>query len=88
MQNVNAGLHRVPTRTVVLVLTKEPEKKIPSTAAKAMSLSAKVLRLSEIHLRAQLAFLAMQGTSRIARVSNSKLSGTGPYSLVSMASKR
>lgn len=44
----------------------EPEKKIPSTAAKAMSRSAKVDRSSEIHLRAQLAFLAMQGMVSMA----------------------
>ena len=45
---------------------KEPEKKIPSTAAKATRRCAKVERLSAIHLRAQSAFLRMQGTSRKA----------------------
>jgi hypothetical protein len=45
---------------------KEPEKKIPSTAAKAISRSAKVDRSSEIHLRAQLAFFWMQGMVSIA----------------------
>jgi hypothetical protein len=49
-----------------LRLTKDPEKKIPSTAAKAISRSAKVDLVSEIHLRAQSAFLAIQGTDSIA----------------------
>lgn len=39
-----------------------PEKKIPSTAAKAISRSPKIERSSEIHLRAQSAFFLMQGT--------------------------
>jgi hypothetical protein len=43
---------------------KEPEKKIPSTAAKATRRVAKVEFLSEIHRRAQSAFLRMQGTVR------------------------
>ena len=41
---------------------KEPLKKMPSTAAKAMSRWAKVEFLSDIHFRAQSAFLRMQGT--------------------------
>jgi hypothetical protein len=41
---------------------KAPEKKIPSTAAKATRREAKVEFLSVIHRRAQSAFLRMQGT--------------------------
>lgn len=41
---------------------KEPEKKIPSTAAKATNLSAKE-SLPEIHLKAQSAFFLIQGTN-------------------------
>ena len=41
---------------------KAPEKKMPSTAAKAMSRCAKVDCLSEIQRSAQSAFLRMQGT--------------------------
>jgi hypothetical protein len=37
---------------------------MPSTAANAINRSAKVDRVSEIHFNAQLAFLAMQGTSK------------------------
>lgn len=44
------------------MLTKDPEKKIPSTAANAINLSPNVDLLSEIHLSAQLAFFAMHGT--------------------------
>lgn len=40
----------------------EPEKKIPSTAAKATRREAKVDSRSLIQRRAQLAFLVMQGT--------------------------
>lgn len=40
----------------------EPEKKIPSTQAKAMSRSAKVEESSSIQRRAQSAFFLMQGT--------------------------
>lgn len=40
----------------------DPLKKIPSTAAKATRRLAKVEFLSEIHLRAQSAFLRMHGT--------------------------
>lgn len=43
---------------------KAPEKKMPSTAAKAMRRVPKVEFLSEIHRRAQSAFLRMQGTRR------------------------
>jgi hypothetical protein len=43
---------------------KDPEKKMPSTAANAMSRSAKVVRWSEIHLRAHWAFLWIAGTAR------------------------
>jgi hypothetical protein len=45
----------------------EPLKKIPSTAAKAIRRVAKVEFLSEIHRRAQSAFLRMQGTMRRVR---------------------
>src|SRR5271156_4084602 len=45
---------------------KEPEKKIPSTAAKATRRWAKVERLSEIQRRAQSAFLRMQGMVSMA----------------------
>ena len=49
---------------------KEPEKKMPSTAAKATRRWAKVEDLSWIHLIAQSAFLRMQGTvEREKRVS-------------------
>ena len=41
---------------------KDPEKKIPSTAAKATRRSPKTDCSSLIHLSAQSAFLAMQGT--------------------------
>jgi hypothetical protein len=41
---------------------KEPEKKIPSTAAKATRREAKVDSVSLIQRMAQSAFLAMQGT--------------------------
>lgn len=43
---------------------KDPEKKIPSTAAKATRRSPKTDCSSLIHLSAQSAFLAMQGTGR------------------------
>jgi len=60
--------HQVNGRTNpsidVTTLTKDPEKKIPSTAANAIKRSAKVLRRSDIHFKAQSAFLAMQGTAR------------------------
>ena len=42
----------------------EPEKKMPSTAAKATRRSPKTERSSEIHRSAQSAFLAMQGTAK------------------------
>lgn len=41
----------------------EPEKKMPSTAAKAMILSPKVAVCEAIHCKAQSAFLLTQGTS-------------------------
>jgi hypothetical protein len=44
----------------------DPEKKIPSTAAKAMRRSAKVERVSVIHLSAQSAFFLMQGMVSMA----------------------
>lgn len=40
----------------------EPLKKIPSTAANAISRQPKVESLSEIHLSAQSAFFLMHGT--------------------------
>lgn len=52
----------------VVVLTNEPEKKMPSTAAKAINRSPKVDRSSEIHFNAQLAFLAIQGTTKKLRL--------------------
>lgn len=45
----------------------EPEKKIPSTAAKAINRSPKVDRSSEIHLSAQSAFFLMQGTKETSK---------------------
>jgi len=48
----------------------EPEKNIPSTAAKATSLSAKDA-LSVIHLRAQSAFLVTTGMLEVALNRNS-----------------
>jgi hypothetical protein len=44
----------------------EPEKKMPSTAAKAIKRSAKVDRSSEIHFKAQSAFFLMQGMVSMA----------------------
>jgi hypothetical protein len=44
----------------------DPEKKMPSTAAKAMRRSAKVDRVSEIHLRAHWAFFWIQGIVSMA----------------------
>jgi hypothetical protein len=52
---------------------KDPEKKIPSTAAKATSLSPKLFS-SLIHFNAQSAFFLTQGTSSIA-LNNFFLSG-------------
>lgn len=46
-----------------------PEKKIPSTAAKATRRSANVDWSSEIHLSAQSAFILMQGTVQKRRIS-------------------
>jgi len=48
------------------IAQKLPEKKIPSTAANATILSAKLFALL-IHLRAQLAFLLMAGTFQETR---------------------
>ena len=45
---------------------KEPEKKMPSTAAKAMRRSPKVERRSEIQRMAQSAFSLMQGMVSMA----------------------
>jgi hypothetical protein len=45
---------------------KEPEKKMPSTAANAMSRSPNVERRSEIHFSAQSAFRLMQGMFSMA----------------------
>jgi hypothetical protein len=44
---------------------KAPLKKMPSTAAKAISLWAKVESLSWIHRMAQSAFLRMAGTVQV-----------------------
>lgn len=41
----------------------EPEKKMPSTAAKAMILSPKVAVVEPIHCRAHSAFFLTQGTA-------------------------
>jgi hypothetical protein len=56
---------------------KEPEKKIPSTAAKAIRRSAKE-PLLEIHLKAQAAFLVMQGTEKkeVKQVTSAYLNNT------------
>ena len=68
---------------------KEPLKKMPSTAAKATRRCAKVEFWSEIHFRAQSAFLRMQGTfGRGGRVSWVGVEGLRGGLLVSMASKR
>jgi hypothetical protein len=48
------------------IAAKEPEKNIPSTAANATSLSAKVEVLSDIHRNAHAAFFLMQGIVSIA----------------------
>jgi hypothetical protein len=45
---------------------KEPEKKIPSTAAKAINRSAKLDRSSEIHLSAHAAFFWIHGIVSMA----------------------
>ncbi|KAH3680048.1 hypothetical protein WICPIJ_008429 [Wickerhamomyces pijperi] len=45
---------------------KEPEKKIPSTAAKATNLSPNKASSSEIHLRAQSAFCLIHGMFSMA----------------------
>jgi len=50
------------------ILQKEPEKKIPSTQAKATNLAAKLDRLSLIHLIAQSAFFLIQG--KLSNASN------------------
>jgi len=59
-ENVRPGMR--PRFLSQKMEAKDPLKKIPSTAAKATRRCAKVEFLSEIHLRAQSAFLRMQGT--------------------------
>ena len=55
---------------------KDPEKKMPSTAAKAMSRSPKVERRSAIHVRAQSAFFLMQGIVSMASKRYSRWAGS------------
>jgi hypothetical protein len=50
-----------PRFLIQKIAANDPEKKIPSTAAKAMRRSANVERWSEIHRRAQSAFFLTQG---------------------------
>ena len=59
-ENVNPGMS--PRFLSQKMEAKAPLKKMPSTAAKAMRRWAKVDCLSQIHFRAQSAFLRMQGT--------------------------
>lgn len=58
---------------------KDPEKKMPSTAAKATSRWAKVEDWSWIHLMAQSAFLRMQGTvlGRVSKFVRGRDEGKG-----------
>ena len=58
---------------------KEPEKNIPSTAAKAMRRSAKVERWSEIHFKAHSALRLMQGMVSIASKRYSRWTGSLMY---------
>lgn len=60
LENVKPGIN--PRFFNQKIAAKEPEKKIPSTAAKATSRSPKVEFSSEIQRRAHSAFLLMQGT--------------------------
>jgi hypothetical protein len=59
-ENVKPGIK--PRFLSQKIEAKEPEKKMPSTAANATSRSAKTARGSEIHRSAHSAFLVMQGT--------------------------
>ena len=59
-EKVNPGMR--PRFLSQNIEAKEPEKKMPSTAAKAIKRSAKVVRWSEIHRNAQSALRLMQGT--------------------------
>ena len=57
--NVRPGM--IPRFFSQKIAAKDPEKKMPSTAAKAMILSPKVAFSSPIHLRAQSAFFFTHG---------------------------
>ena len=59
-EKVNPGMR--PRFLSQKLEAKDPEKKIPSTAAKATRRSPKTDFSSLIHLRAQSAFFLMQGT--------------------------
>lgn len=59
-EKVNPGMR--PRFLSQKMEAKDPEKKIPSTAAKATRRSPKTEASSEIHLSAQSAFFLMQGT--------------------------
>lgn len=63
-ENVNPGIK--PRFFSQNIAAKLPEKKMPSTAAKATSRSPKVEFLSDIHRNAHAAFFAMQGTDSMA----------------------
>ncbi len=58
-ENVRPGIN--PLFLSQKIGAKEPEKKIPSAAEKAMRRSANADFVSEIHRRAQSAFFLMQG---------------------------
>lgn len=62
--NVNPGIK--PRFLSQKIAANEPEKKIPSTAANAITLSGKVAVLLLIHFKAQSAFFLTQGIVSIA----------------------
>lgn len=71
-ENDNPGIN--PLFLSQKIEAKDPEKKMPSTQAKATNLSANVVRLSSIHRRAHNAFFWMQGTINRSRLNLNKTS--------------
>ena len=65
LENVNPGMR--PRFLSQKMEANDPEKKIPSTAAKATRRSANVEFLSAIQRRAHSAFALMQGTTRVSQ---------------------
>ena len=63
-ENVSPGMR--PLFLSQKIEANDPEKKIPSTAAKAINRSAKVDCLSVIHFKAQSAFFLIQGIVSMA----------------------